>query len=131
MKALAMLHPTNPADDLRAEVSGLIEQTEVLGPWILVALYKRPDKTAGGVYLTDRVKDEDIYQGKVGLILKMGDMAFVPDENHQWPEKTPAVGDWIVFRISDAWPLIIGKQHCRLVQDVNVRMVIQSPDVVF
>ncbi len=101
---------------------------------ILVALYQRPEKTDGGVFLTDKMRGEDIYQGKSGLVIKMGPLAFHDEPAYSppitWPVK-PKIGDWILFRASDGWPLIIGEQHCRIVNERGVRMILNRPDVVF
>ena len=101
---------------------------------ILVALYQRPEKTDGGVFLTDKMRGEDIYQGKAGLIIKMGPLAFADDLEHTppivWPVK-PDIGSWVLFRTSDGWPLVIGEQHCRIVNERGIRMILNRPDVVF
>lgn len=97
---------------------------------LLVALFQRPEKTAGGIFLTDKARGEDIYQGKAGLIIKIGPLAFQDDETHTWPVK-PTIGNWILFRVSDGWPFILGDQHCRIINERGVRMILNRPDVVF
>lgn len=105
----------------------------VQGDDVLVALWEGDEKI-GSLYVPDKVKDENIYQGKTGLILAMGHLAFTQDEGHVWGERVPQVGDWVVFRISDGFPLVLGGregQHCRLLNEMKVRMVIDSPDAVY
>ncbi len=100
---------------------------------LLVALWHRPEKTAGGIILTDKSRGEDIYQGKAGLIIKMGPMAFQDDETTtppiKWPIK-PKIGDWVLFRVSDGWPFVLGETHCRIINERGIRMILNRPDVV-
>lgn len=97
---------------------------------VLVAIWVRPNRTAGGIELPDSYRDEDVFQGKTGLVLTMGDLAFSDDETHRWPVK-PKVGDWVAYRVSDGWPFMLGQQPCRLVNERGIRMVLERPDVVY
>lgn len=127
--AMLMKHDVDPKDEIYEAVGVAASQVEVMGAQVLVAIYIRPKKTAGGIWTPDSAQDEDIYQGKVGLILKMGPMAFEEDETHKFPVK-PKVGDWVVFRIGDTFSFNLNKRYCRLAEDIYVRAIIQSPDVV-
>ena len=143
MKALAMKHEVSPSEEIFAALQSTLDQIDVLGAHVLVAIYQRPTVTKGGVHLPDKFKDEDIYQGKVGLVLKLGPLAFQEDEAHRWSapatgsgsagtgERVPTVGDWVAFRTSDGWPMILNEKHCRMVEDINFRLILQQPDVVY
>ena len=116
------------ADLLPGELPLIIHPHE-----ILVALWEGDEKTGGGIYLPDQHKDENIYQGKTGLIVSMGALAFKDDEEHVWPVK-PQEGQWVAFRGADGWPLVLGGrngQHCRLIHESKVRLVVGSPDEVW
>ncbi len=97
---------------------------------VLIAIFVRPNKTSGGIELPDSYRDEDIFQGKTGLIIKMGPEAFADDDTHNWPVK-PKVGDWVAYRVSDGWPFYIGNQPCRLVNERGIRLLLNRPDVVY
>ena len=103
---------------------------------VVVALWARgeEERTPGGIIVPGATRDENIYQGKCGLVLMMGPQAFEDDPDRDppivWPVKAE-VGDWVVFRVSDGWPFLIGEQHCRLVNERGIRMVVDRPDVVF
>lgn len=100
---------------------------------VLVALWEGDEKTEGGVYMPDRVKDENIYQGKTGLIIALGAHAFADDAEHSWPVK-PEEGQWVAFRGADGWPMVLGGrngQHCRLLHESKVRLIVGSPDEVW
>lgn len=122
-----MAHETDPREKIRADI-GDISEFEVFHNHVLVAIYKRPEKTKSGIFLTDTNREEDKYQSKVGLILKWGEAAFVPDG--QWFNGVEfAEGDWIVFKPSDGWPVNVNGVDCRMLEDTNIRGRIQQPDM--
>lgn len=132
MKALKMQHADDPAQEITTRTHDLLDQIQLVNPYeVLVGIYQRPNKTASGIMLPDKYRDEDIYQGKVGLVLKLGELAFKPDEKHQWPSRVPKVGDWIAFRVTDSWQLILGGQQCRVVEDRFFRLIVDDPDLVY
>lgn len=129
-QAIEMLHPTDPKEEIRAAVADQLAEIEVMGARIMVAVYQRPEKTKGGVFLTQDSRNEDRYQGKVGLILAMGPLAFSEDATHQWGDTKPQIGDWVAFRVGDTHPFLLGDRTCRLVEDVYVQMILDRPDVI-
>lgn len=131
MQALKMQHDTDPRADLLAAVGDLSELEDLFHNEILVAVYKRPEKTKGGIMLPDQVRKEDDYQGKVGLVLRKGPLAFVDDSRNSFAGLNVKEGDWIVFRPSDGWQLIVNKGLCRMLQDIHVKARITRPDFVF
>ena len=64
-----------------------------------VAVYERPEQTKSKIFLTDSVRDEDKFQGKVGLVVKMGPDAFVDSGGWVFQRKA-AVGDWSVVSLA-------------------------------
>lgn len=127
--AIMMAHDVDPREDIQGALGVAATQVTVMGAQVLVAIYKRPAKTKGGIYLSDNATDEDIYQGKVGLILKLGPMAFEEDETHKFPVK-PAVGDWVVFRVGDTFAFNMNERYCRLVEDIYIKAIVPYPDMV-
>jgi co-chaperonin GroES (HSP10) len=128
--AIAMVHDENPKAAIFNDIDPYLGDVEVLGARVLVAVYVRPKQSAGGIYLPDRTVDEDKYQGKVGLVLALGPIAFQDDATHRFGEIKPEVGDWIVFSVGDTFGLEIGKRRCRSVEDVDVHMIIDRPDII-
>jgi co-chaperonin GroES (HSP10) len=111
---------------------------------VLVAIYIRPEKSAGGILLTDRTRKEDNYQGKVGLVVKIGSACrFV--RTNEATGVTYGVDvqlhDWVVTRPSDTWPLDVNGgedtsdpkafTNCRLVFDDQIRMKIPNPGMIW
>ena len=130
MSIVAMDHKVDPKKDLLDKI-GDISKFEIFSNQILVAVYIRPEKTKGGIYLTDNNRAEDKYQGKVGLVLKMGPSAFVDDTQNWFKDITVGQDDWIVFRPSDGWSLEINGVLCRILDDTSVRGKVDRPDRVW
>ena len=63
---------------------GNTDGIDVLHNQILVAIYIRPEVTQGGIYLADQTIKEDEYQGKCGLVLKSGPLAFKSDDRNDF-----------------------------------------------
>lgn len=130
MPYMRMEHATDPAEAIRNEM-GDISDIEIFHNQVLVAIYIRPEKTKSGLYLSAQTRDEDKYQGKVGLIIKKGADAFV-DESGKWFKGVNLdVGDWIYFRPSDGWAITVHGQLCRILDDTDIRGRIPTPDTVW
>lgn len=129
-QALRVKHDTDPRDEIMVRCKPYLDGLTLMGSRIIVAIYQRPEKTQSGIILPGQVQKEDVYQGKVGLILKMGPMAFTEDDTHKWPV-APKIGDWVAFRVGDTWQLTMDKQPCRMIEDVDVRMIVTEPDVLY
>jgi co-chaperonin GroES (HSP10) len=129
-KALEMAHERDPRLDILDAVARYLDGIEVIGSDILVGAYKRPEKTKGGVFITQASRAEENFQGVAGLVLKMGPLAFVEDDKHKFPVK-PRVGDWIVHPSNQCVSIHVGPAQCRIVNEDAVRMVIDRPDIVY
>lgn len=90
----------NVAKDQIHQSLGDLEEIDVFGRQVLVAVYVRPDvNPATGVYQTINAMKEDWWQGKSVLILKCGPDAFRGDESYvsaTFPRaEAPCPGDWM------------------------------------
>ncbi len=130
MGIIAMDHSVDPKKQL-IESIGDLSNFQIFNNQILVAVYIRPDKTKGGIYLTDKMRDEDRYQGKVGLIMAMGPTAFVDDSQSWFKGVSIDIHDWVIFRPSDGWSLEYNGVLCRILDDTVVRGKIDRPDRIF
>ena len=138
MPSVAMSHDIDPRDDL-VRRTGDLESVEVFGGDILVAIYKRPEKTKSGLILVDSTRSEDVHQGKVGLVLKMGPTAYLDEDGNRFRDIKE--GDWIVFRPSDGWRVTLNTLQgnyskdaivdCRIVSDACVKMRVTDPDSIY
>lgn len=132
--AMQAVHDGDPRDAILSEI-GSVDGYELFHNKILVAVYQRPEKitTASGfsLMLPDSVRKEDQFQGKVGLVLKIGPGAFVDDATNHFHGAKVKVGDWVVFRPSDTWAAKIKGVLCRHVEDAHIVARIPSPDYVY
>ena len=127
MSLLIMQHDVDPKKKLREEV-GDLKKVEIFNNQVLVGVYIRPQKTKSGIYLTERTTDEDKYQGKIGLVLKKGDSAFVDPDNQWFANVNINEGDWVLFRPSDGWSVTINGVLCRILDDHAIRGRVDQPD---
>lgn len=118
-------------DEIRAAIGSALEAFQPFHNQILVGIYIRPAVTSGGVILTDKSIDEDKWQGKAGLVLAVGPMAFKDDARNSFEGQGVCVGDWIIYRVSDGFSIDINGVHCRLIEDVHVKARVSAPSIVW
>jgi co-chaperonin GroES (HSP10) len=127
-----MVHELDPKENLKSQIGDKIDDLEIYNNQILVAIYIRPQKTKTGIYLPDSIVAEDQYQSKIGLVLTKGPSAFAVSEDSEWFKDIDVeVGDWIVFRPSDGWPVTINNVLCRMLDDTSVRGKVVHPDTIW
>jgi len=123
---------------------GDLSSIEIAQNEVLLAIYMRPERTSGGIVLPQQNLKEDRYQGKCGLVVKIGSACrFLRID-----EKTGisygldiSLHDWVVVRPSDTWALDVNSDikalqiqdfvPCRLVYDDQIRMRVADPRVVW
>src|ERR1700676_4106816 len=121
----------DPKEELLARL-GDLSGVEIAQNELLIATYMRPEKTAGGIVLPHQNLREDQYQGKVGLVVKIGtacrfERTGPGGVTYGIPVALP---DWGVVRTSDTWPLELNSDpnvsdprafvKCRLVFDDQI-----------
>ena len=128
-------HDIDPAEDIRRK-TGDLSGFHVGTARVLLALYERPEKM-GNIFLPDKTRDEDFFQCKACLVLKLGPNAFVNDSSNDFGGFAASVGDWVYVRMNDGRRLDIqgpkgaGGQECLLIKDIHVGMVIPEPWMVW
>jgi co-chaperonin GroES (HSP10) len=125
-----MSHEVDPKQALLDEL-GDISEIELLNTNVLVAVYIRPEKTKGGIIMTEQARDEDRYQSKVGLIIKTGPTAFVESDGKWFSGLDLKAGDWVIFRPSDGWNITVNGVLCRMFDDAIIKGRIPHPDSVY
>lgn len=135
MPFMLMEHTEDPRNEIYKKVGiskdGVIPGFELHGNRILVGIYKRPEKTKSGLYLSDPTRDEDKHQGKAGLVLAKGHSAFVSDDEFDFGPDRVEVGDWVALFVSHGLAVSINGQPCRVLRDQDIVGKIPSPDAVF
>ena len=123
-------------DDLQVKMDtikkkvGDLSGIDVMYNMVLIASHVRPTKTKGGIIRPGSNVEEDIWQGKVGFVLKNGPDAFKDDDDVSFNGQKAELGEWVVFKVGDAWQLTINDWPCRLVRDSSIRMKVKNPDTV-
>ena len=130
MPFMTMDHSSDPKAGILKDI-GDLSTIELFNNQVLVAVYVRPNKTKSGIYLPDATVAEDKIQGKVGLVVKKGPLAFVDASNQWFTDIEVNEGDWVIFRPSDGWGITINNLMCRILDDTAVRGKITSPDQVW
>lgn len=129
---MRMTHEYDPRDSIREKLPDtVLDNFTLFHNQILVATYIRPERTASGLFLPDSTRSEDRFQGKVGLALRLGPLAFKDDERVKFYGQNVDSGDWVVYRPSDGWAVTINGVDCRVLADTDVKMTVASPDVAF
>lgn len=118
--------------------SDLCRIRTVLGARVLVATAPSPGRSKGGVIFSDKFKDEGRWQGKAGLVIKMGATAFKYDPRHpayEWDEETHGpkahLGDWVGFFTSDAREIGFGGISCRLIWDADITSILEDAEAIY
>lgn len=144
LRSLAEAARHDPAQPL-LDAAGDLSDYEVFHNLVLVATYIPPVKTFKGpngedipFHLSDKSLAEDRFQGKVGLVLKVGPTAFQDDSVAKFGGIMAAPGDWVMYRPSDGTELFIRDRRktndglsCRLIEDVFVRGRVSDPSLIY
>lgn len=135
MPPMKMVHKEDPKQQIwnaLGDLTGL----EVMHNDVLIAIYIRPSEkkiegTDKVIHLADQTIKEDEYQGKAGMVVKKGPLAFVSDDNFDFKGQDVQPGDWVSVWVSDGRKLKVNGVLCRMVEDRHIRMKIPAPDLVF
>lgn len=148
MSATALKSKQNdPAEEQKREILkkvGDVSAFEIAQNEVLLAIYQRPEMTSGGIIQVAQTLKEDIYQGKVGLVIKIGEHCQFDRMDSYTNVQTGipiSLHDWVLVRPSDTWALDINMHTdtlskkdfvaCRLVHDKDIRAKIPHPAVIW
>ncbi len=123
------------ASDILTGVASVLDDINIFHNHILVGVFIRGDfkvlPNGQKFYFTEQRKDEDKWQGKVGLVLKKGPIAFVDDPRNSFNGQNVEPGEWVMYRVSDAPALQINGVHCRLLEDIHIRGTVKDPETIW
>ena len=135
LREIAELSGSDPKGALWESLGGTVDHVTPKPYELIVGTYIRPEQTKGGIFIPDRTLTEDRFQGKVGLVLKLGEFCFEDDAKAKWGSFKPAVGDWVIYRASDSWEVFLGDGRegtsCRFVHESNIVGLTDNPELVF
>ena len=93
---------------------------------LLILPYRGKGKTDGGIYLPDKVVEEQTVSTQVGYVLKVGSLAYKDSEKFPtgpWCEQ----GDWVMFGRYAGSRFKIDGAEPRLLNDDEILAVIDDP----
>ena len=146
LRSIAQAASFDPKNAL-IDRAGDLGQYEIFHNFVLVATYVPPIKKMKGpkgevveFHLSDKSHMEDRFQGKVGLVLKCGPLAFVDDASVRFGGMVIEPGDWVMYRPSDGMEMFI-KDHlaessntglaCRLIEDSLIKARVFDPSLIY
>lgn len=141
---------------LLADLLPVVGALDIQNNRVLVAQYITSNVTAGGIIRPHSNQQEDRWQGKLGLVLKVGPLAFQYDEvvnfinddaevGEDWDQAyeravdhfgLPRVGDWVQFRNSETHEVgvIVAPgvaAPCRYINDNSIIAKVADPTVIY
>jgi hypothetical protein len=137
---LMLLHRVDPKQQIVDAVGPWVKDIRIRPYDVMVATYLREkvvgDKvTTTGVFLSDGDQGtirEDRFQGKVGLVMQVGSLAFTETSDHRWKDFIPAAGDWVVLNVGDTFAFDLpGGWRVRIVEENLVRAIVPRPDIIW
>lgn len=112
-----------------------MDNIEWMGNFVIAATYYLPafEILPGGnkFFRSQTSQDEALWQGKVGLVLGKGPLAFVDDERNKFKGQNVEIGDWILWDIHDARQTTVNRVHCRWIPDVRILGKPKDPKLVY
>jgi hypothetical protein len=138
-----VLGEDDPKDVIMKRLGNVLDCFPTLnGPRVLVATAPTPVKKSS-ILLTQTMRDKQVeegrWQGKCGIVLKLGVSAFETDPRYpayEWKGPKPTVGDWVYYRTSDAWEtgLRISEGVClsaRIIYDSDIQGTVTDIEAIF
>jgi co-chaperonin GroES (HSP10) len=98
--------------------------------FVLVATAPEPEKRSGFI-MTSKTIDEGRFQGKIGLVLRIGNGAFKYDGSYEYEGDVPQIGDWVLFKPSQGWEVAINGVPCRWVDSDNLVAVVNDIGAIY
>lgn len=108
-----------------------LKDLHVLHSQVLCATYVRPGKTKGGIFMPDKVVEEDRWQGNIGMVIGLGKGAFKDDSVAKFHGDSLKIGDWVMYVPADGVSLFINQVPCRLFQDTRILMKVTDPEIYY
>lgn len=99
-----------------------------------VMVIKFEPKKIGSFHVTEQRQREAQYQGKVGLVVKLGPGAYKDTRDIDFMGCKVEIGDWAVYRSGDGTDLGIQPPgrfayiECRQLEDAEISMITDDPD---
>ncbi len=137
--------PAEQAAEFVKATAKAVKGLRIMQNRILVGTYVQRAVSAGGIIMPEKTLDESRFQGKAGVILAMGPLAFHFKENEKllaemsplgrqefMRKHYPQVGEWVFYRASDTWEIALGEgAPCRFIYDDVIVGRITDPEFIW
>jgi hypothetical protein len=134
-KELEEEYALDPKAFLLERCESFVKNIKFMQHYVFAATYYLPafQVVPGGhrIYASEATQAEAIHQGKVGLVIGKGPLAFKDDERVKHHGQDVEIGDWIWWDIHDARQYTISRVHCRFVADVRILGVVNDPRLIY
>src|SRR5262245_18678344 len=131
----AEAYVADPRAFLLAKCNDFMGNIELFHNRVMLATYYLPafQELPGGIrfHRADVTLDEATWQGKVGLVIAKGKLAFMDDERVKFYGQNVDIGDWVYFDRHDGRQLTINRVHCRSIRDVEIVGKVRDPNLVY
>ncbi len=124
-------YAANPHKAILDFIAPHLDSIRLSADKLLVATYRQPEKTEGGIFRTDKELEEDKFQGAAGLVLKLGPACFKDDASTTFSGFRADELEWVTFRPVHGSAREIAGLHCRFLQDIHIDAVIEDPTLVW
>lgn len=94
---------------------------------MLVMMPALPEKTAGGVILTDNYVQQEEIACPVGLVVDMGPLCYSDRRKFSDGQPWCEIGDVVVFRSYSGTRLVIHGKEFRSISDEAVEQIVDDP----
>jgi len=108
----------------------LIKGIHIYRNEVLVVTAPNRTHSKGGLIIPEQYKKEQRFQGKIGLVVALGEIAFQHADLWPNPEDRPDIGTWVFFRTADTSECSIGGYSCRFIDDDKIRGRCDSIDTI-
>jgi hypothetical protein len=134
---LAEEYARDPAAFLMERCELWMDQVKWMSNLVVCATYFLPAfqlmPNGKKFYRSDKGHDEALWQGKVGLVIGKGPLAFKdePALGVHFHGQDIKIGDWVQWDIHDARQCTINRIHCRFLKDTQIIGVWNDPRLVY
>jgi len=125
----------DPKEFLMSRCALAIANSEYTRDLVICATYYLPafELMPGGTrfHRAPSSQDEALWQGKVGLVIGLGPLAFRDEGDLKFGGFKIEVGDWVQWDIHDARQFTVNRIHCRWMKDVQIIARVKDPKLVY
>ena len=139
LETLRELSKIDEPEDFKAEIYRRLGNRPLATPIedrVLCAVYienqviarpRGPDGKVIELLKPDEQVKESIWQGKVMLVLAVGEAAFKDNSEYAWRGRVPKPGDWVLSKVSATTQTEFRRIPSRIVHDYLIEAILDDP----